>query len=116
MRREPDDLARALSCSFIYEGTASGSATVVGRRTKQVVARLTSCAKAAVSCASSNVAGLPSMEKWSFRIEGGVGEAAKGYILGSKSSRCRGARSIRGGNLVVVVVVVVTTVVCVAGP
>ena len=56
------------------------------------------------------------MEKWSFLMEAGVGEAAKGYNLGSKSSRCRGARSIRGGNLVVVVVVVVTTVVCVAGP
>lgn len=45
----------------------------------------------------------------------GVGEAAKGYCLGSRSRRWRGALRIKGGKEVVVVVVVVTTVVCVVG-
>lgn len=45
----------------------------------------------------------------------GVGEAARGYCLGSRSRRWRGALRIKGGKDVVVVVVVVTTVVWVVG-
>ena len=66
------------------------------------------------SSASSNVVVLPSTSKHSFLIMVGVGEAAKGYCLGSISCRCFGGFSSKGGKLVVVVVVVVTTMVWVA--
>lgn len=50
-----------------------------------------------------------------FLKDAGVGEAARGYCLASRSFVARGGRIIRGGKEVVVVVVVVTTVVRVAG-
>jgi len=45
----------------------------------------------------------------------GVGDAASGYSLVSKSFVASGGRKMRGGKAVVVVVVVVTTVVRVVG-
>ena len=61
------------------------------------------------------MAGLPLSVKYSFFKALGVGNAAKGYSLGSRSERWRGGWNTSGGKEVVVVVVVVITVVCVVG-
>ena len=64
---------------------------------------------------SLNTVGTPPTSIQNRLIDGGVGDAARGYNFGSSSSRCLGAFITSGGKLVVVYLVVVTTVVWVTG-
>ena len=64
---------------------------------------------------SANTTDFPPSSKLTFLNRSGVGDAANGYNLGSRSFAALGGFIINGGKAVVVVVVVVTTVVCVAG-